>query len=105
MITGAEIQDLVRRKSLVIDGMKGMVQAICQEADASDLYEDEFVEKMVLISFEHKSATMSDDDEYWTAKSPFNGIWYTFAAKTGGGFPKAPVYITDQKPELFNEVH
>ncbi|MFH1667502.1 MAG: hypothetical protein ABH884_00555, partial [Candidatus Komeilibacteria bacterium] len=102
MITGSEIRDLVLRKSPVIDGMKGMVQAICDAGSCGEMGEDEFVEMMRSILFDQISST-SGDDKYWTAKSPFDGLWYTFASWTSTDWPTDPVCVTPVKPLQFGD--
>lgn len=50
--------------------------------------EQELVEKIVSISFEHESSCPSDDDEYWYTKNPFTLEPLMFAASPSGALPK-----------------
>lgn len=103
MMTEPEIKKLIEKHSSVVPGMRKMVADICQPSIIGEISESELIEKIQLIVFEHKASTPSDDDEYWTVQSPFNGKWHTFAAFFGSSYPTKSVWITDSKPELFDQ--
>jgi hypothetical protein len=69
---------------------------------ASILRDKIAAERIRLITFEHKDAVFPDEDEYWTTKSPFDNKWYTFRASRGSEPPTKPIYITEEKPTIFD---
>jgi hypothetical protein len=51
----------------------------------------------------HKASIPADDDEYWLARSPFDGKFYVFASQAGAGWPSSPDYVLDRRPSWFDE--
>ncbi|MFZ0962756.1 MAG: hypothetical protein WAO35_17950 [Terriglobia bacterium] len=75
----------------------------CARETVSVTPPDELRRKLAEVTFEHKASTPSDDDEYWLARSPFDGKYYVFASTPGAGWPVEPVYVLDQRPGWFDE--
>lgn len=80
-----------------------MLAALCPRESVSVTSPDELRRKLAEVTFEHKASTPSDDDEYWLARSPFDGKYYVFASTPGAGWPVEPVYVLDQRPGWFDE--
>lgn len=94
----------VERYSKLIRGMHKMAETVIPDDAISKLTVREIIEKIQLITFDHKASTPSDDDEYWLCQSPFDGKWYLFASLAmGGGWPEEPVSVTVDRPSSFDE--
>jgi hypothetical protein len=80
----------------------GMLAALCPRDKLVSLSHRELLLKLAQIRFEYKPSTPYDDDTYWGAFSPFDGLYYAFAGGMGGGFPIAP-YRIGSRPTIFDE--
>jgi hypothetical protein len=80
-----------------------MLAALCPREIVSITPPGELRRKLAEVSFEHKASTPSDDDEYWLARSPFDGKFYVFASQPGGVWPSSPHFVLDQRPAWFDE--
>ena len=95
----SEIQELVRKISTVEPNMRGMVASMCPADIIKDIAE---AEKIKDIYFETRPATSPDENEYWTAQSPFDNMWYTFTARYRAPRPTKAFSVTPSKPEIFD---
>lgn len=104
MWTETNLQKLVEKHSPFNSGIQGMILCILKQSIIGEIAEPDLIEKIKSITYEHKASTPSDDDEYWTFHSPFDGKWYTFASTAcGGGWPTNPVYVDYLRRGLFDE--
>ena len=80
-----------------------MLAALCPREAVLVTPPDELRRKLAEVFFEHKASSPSDDDEYWLARSPFDGKFYVFASLPWAGWPGDPVYVLDARPAWFDE--
>ena len=87
MISREKVEVLVREYSPVPLEEQKMVSYICEHG-ISELDEKptdhQISEKIKLISFSHQTSSSADDDEHWTAFSPFNNKFYVFSNNISG---------------------
>jgi hypothetical protein len=94
----------IRAVSAVTPGMHRAVASMCPHPDTlASMPREVLGQKIASVSFDHRATTPYDDDEYWMAQSPFNGMWYVFASMPGAGWPTKPVYVLDGRPAWFDE--
>jgi hypothetical protein len=80
-----------------------MLAELCQREIVSVTPPEELRRKLAEVSFEHKASRPGEEDEYWLARSPFDGKFYVFATSTAAGWPSGPDYVLDLRPSWFDE--
>ena len=96
------IREIVAEHATVQKCDHPMVIAVVEGDGLTDEPDEEVFEKIATIEIEMKPSTPYDDDTYWAIKSPFNGMWYLFAACAGGN-PTRPVEVSPVYPSVMRE--